>query len=512
MNNIRVLLDTNIVIHRENKIVSNYSIGHLFRWIDRLKYTKVIHQYTISEIQKYRDPETQEAISVKLEAYEVLRTINQPDGDFLNKIEQPEKNENDHIDNCLLYELYLGHVDMFITEDRKLRNKALNLGLMDRVFSINSFITKATEENPDLIEYKALAVKKTYFGDIDINNTFFDTFRNVYQGFDQWFSRKCDEEAYICRSDNETILGFLYLKTENIDENYGDIVPPFLPKRRLKVGTFKVESTGFRLGERFVKIIFDNALKRKVDEIYVTLFTDRKELLALKELLSRWGFSYHGQKYTTGEEVLVKPLHKMIQGKTPKFNYPNFLYSVNKFIMPIYPKYHTTLLPDSKLNTENQIDFLGPEPHRYALQKVYVSWASTNGAKPGDLILFYRMGEEWEIKKYKSVVTTLAIVDEIITNIHNEEELLSQCQNRSVFTTDELKSFWRKDNVNIKILKFIFVKSLNKRLNLDYLQDHNIIEKGKGPRPFTAITDTQFDMIMHDSLTDTEISYVDKNK
>ena len=29
----RALLDTNIIIHRENKRVSNYSIGHLFRWL-----------------------------------------------------------------------------------------------------------------------------------------------------------------------------------------------------------------------------------------------------------------------------------------------------------------------------------------------------------------------------------------------------------------------------------------------------------------------------------------------
>ena len=509
MNNVRVLLDTNIVIHRENKIVSNYSIGHLFRWIDRLKYTKVIHPDTISEIKKYRDPQIQEAFSVKLDAYEVLKIFHEPDDDFLNKIGQPEKDGNDHIDNRLLYELYLGHVDMFITEDRKLRNKAINLGLADRVFSINAFITKATGENPDLIEYKALAVKKTYFGEIDDNDSFFDTFRSVYKGFNQWFSHKYNEEAYICRSDNETILGFLYLKTEDVDENYADIVPPFEPKRRLKVGTFKVESTGFRLGERFIKIIFDNAIKRNVDEIYVTLFTDRSELVALKELLSRWGFLPYGRKSTTGEEVLVKTLHVMDEGATPKFNYPNFLYSVNKFIMPIYPQYHTTLLPDSKLNTENQIDFLGPEPHRYALQKVYVSWAPTNGAKPGDLILFYRIGEKGSYKKYTSVVTTLAIVDEIIDTISSEEELLSQCQNRSVFTTDELKSFWAQNRVNIKILKFIFVASLNKRLTLGLLQDFNIIEKGKGPRPFTEITDAQFDMIMQNSQT--EIRYIDRD-
>ena len=73
-----------------------------------------------------------------------------------------------------------------------------------------------------------------------------------------------------CNTDAGKVLGFLYLKTEGVDENYSDIVPPFKPMRRLKVGTFKVESTGFRLGERFVKIIFDNALQRNVDEIYVT--------------------------------------------------------------------------------------------------------------------------------------------------------------------------------------------------------------------------------------------------
>ena len=505
----RVLLDTNVVIHRENKRVSNYSIGHLFRWIDRLKYDKVIHPYTISEIQKYRDPETQESLSVKLESYEVLRTTHQPDVTFLTQIGQPEKNENEHIDNCLLYELYLGHVDFFITEDRRLRNKASCLGLADRVFSINSFISKASVENPKLIEYKALSVEKVYFGNVDVNDSFFDSFRSTYAGFNQWFARKCDEEAYICRSDDGKILGFLYLKTEGISENYSDIEPMFPPKCRLKVGTFKVESTGFRLGERFIKIIFDNALQRKVDEIYVTLFTDRGELVALEELLYRWGFIFFGIKHNGNreEKVLVKRLHILLNDATPKLNYPNFSHSCNKFILPIMPQYHTALLPDSQLNSENRIDFLGREPHRYALQKVYISWASTNGAKPGDLILFYRMGEHGENKKYKSVVSTVAIIDEIIENISSEDELLSLCQNRSVFTADELKDFWYKYRYNLKILKFIFVKSLTKRLTLGYLWEHNIIAAPGGPRPFTAITDAQFDLIVQDS--ETEIDYVE---
>lgn len=286
----RSLLDTNIIIHRENKSVSNYSIGHLFRWLDKLNYEKLVHPYSIKEIQKYKDQEVQTVFEVKLDAYQKIRTIKEPDENFLEKTGIPEKNNNDKIDDTLLYEVYLNRVDILITEDRKLLKKAAKIGLANRVLSINGFITKATEENPSMIEYKMFAVEKTYFGDVDLNNNFFDSFRNDYRGFDDWFNRKCDEEAYICKSDTGDILGFLYLKVEDENENYSDISPVFSKKRRLKVGTFKVESTGFRLGERFIKIIFDNALQYNVEEVYVTMFSGRDELKALSSLLNRWGF------------------------------------------------------------------------------------------------------------------------------------------------------------------------------------------------------------------------------
>ena len=100
----RALLDTNIIIHRENKKVTNYSIGHLYRWLDKLKYEKVIHPYSINEIRKYRDPETQKAISVKLESYEVIKTIKEPDESFIRILDMPDKSENDKIDNILLFD------------------------------------------------------------------------------------------------------------------------------------------------------------------------------------------------------------------------------------------------------------------------------------------------------------------------------------------------------------------------------------------------------------------------
>ncbi len=68
---------------------------------------------------------------------------------------------------------------------------------------------------------------------------------------------------------------FSYLKIENERESYHDINPQFQPKKRLKIGTLKVELNGFRLGERFLKIVFDNAIAQRVDEVYVTIFPIR---------------------------------------------------------------------------------------------------------------------------------------------------------------------------------------------------------------------------------------------
>jgi len=50
--------------------------------------------------------------------------------------------------------------------------------------------------NDPLVEYKVLAVKKEYFGNINIGDTFFESFKRDYDGFEKWFNRKADEIAY----------------------------------------------------------------------------------------------------------------------------------------------------------------------------------------------------------------------------------------------------------------------------------------------------------------------------
>lgn len=70
----KVLLDTNIVIHREASRILNVDIGVLFRWLDKGKYIKCVHPITIQEIEKNSNQETAKTLGVKLESYEVLKT------------------------------------------------------------------------------------------------------------------------------------------------------------------------------------------------------------------------------------------------------------------------------------------------------------------------------------------------------------------------------------------------------------------------------------------------------
>lgn len=498
----KILLDTNIIIHRENTKVTNQSIGLLYYWLDKLHYEKMIHPYSVKELRKFGDSQMQKLYDVKLLAYFEMKTIAPQSEKFKSELRETPKSENDEIDNQLLYEVHCGRVDMLITEDRRMRNKAIVLGVAEKVFSINAFIEKVTSENPELVNYKHLSVKKQYIGNVDVSNVFFDSLRDSYQGFDIWFAKKSSEEAYVCYSDSNLILGFLYLKTEDIDSDYHDITPQFLPKRRLKIGTFKIDSTGFRLGERFVKIIFDNAIERNVEEVYVTLFENRPELMALEALLKRWGFFDYGTKETNGkkEKVLIKKMKKYDPMLSIKENFPNVNYRVAKRILPIFPQYHTNLLPDSQLKTENEVDFIGNIAHRYALQKVYVTWGMKSDVGVGDIVLFYRTGESGR-KAYTSVLTTVAVIDEFVTNFKNKNQFMDYCENRSVFTKAELNDFWERHRNNICVVKFIYIKSLQSKLNLKYLWDNNIVVPPNGPRPFFKISDEQYKGIIRDSNT-----------
>lgn len=370
----RILLDTNILIHREASTVVNNDIGLLFNWLDKLGYDKCFHPDSIEEISKHRDESVVRTMMIKIKNYQELKTLSVDDSNIV-AIRSSDKSRNDEIDTNIVKELYNNRVDFVITEDRGIHRKALNLGVAEKVYKIDAFIEKVVAENPELVDYQVLSVKKDYFGNVNVDDVFFNSFKRDYSEFKEWFNKKSDKIAYVSRADGE-VKAFLYLKVENAgSEVYSDIIPSFKPKNRLKIGTFKVVSTGFKLGERFLKIIFDNALQYQVDEIYVTIFDKRDEQIRLIQLLEDWGFRYWGEKHTANgiEKVFIKPMPSNEEGISIRSLFPYVRKDSQKLIVPIWPDYHTELFPDSYLNTESPQDYEENEPHRNAIKKIYIS-------------------------------------------------------------------------------------------------------------------------------------------
>lgn len=501
----KALLDTNIIIHRETNRIFNKDIGILFKWLDKGKYTKCIHPVTIAEINKNSNKITVNILNVKLDSYVALRTIAPISPQVKLVSDNIDNNINDINDTQLLNEVFCDRVDILITEDKKIHKKAELLNISDRVFNIDSFLEKVVSENPELVNYKVLSVTKKLFGEVKIEDSFFDSFREDYPGFDRWFNKKSEEIAYVTHNMGN-ILSFLYLKVEDENENYSDIIPPFKPKRRLKIGTFKVVSNGVRLGERFLKIIIDNAIQYKVEEIYVTIFEKSDEQKRLINLLEDWGFNRYGEK--GGESVFVRDFRPSFNIDNPKSTYPFISLDTNIFLVPIYPKYHTELLPDSYLNNESPVNFTENEPHRNAISKAYICRSIERNIKKGDIIIFYRTATIGQSAYHTSVITTIGMVEEKIDGIKDENEFILKCRKRSIFTDNYLKEFWSYSKFRPFVIRFLYIFSfpIGSRLNRKKLLDLKIITGEENElRGLKKITKEQFLTLLRETNTNESI-------
>ena len=173
----KVLLDTNIIIHREAATINKEDIGILFNWIDKLKYSKYIHPVTIEELNRHQDGKTAATMNIKIGSYNLIKNL-APSNDALEYVShQIDITINDINDSRILNEVLCDRVDILISEDKKIHTKAKLLGIADRVFKIDQFLEKVTAENPNFVDYKVLAVKKIDFAQVNLQDSFFDTFR-----------------------------------------------------------------------------------------------------------------------------------------------------------------------------------------------------------------------------------------------------------------------------------------------------------------------------------------------
>jgi Acetyltransferase (GNAT) family len=302
--------------------------------------------------------------------------------------------------------------------------------------------------------------KYDYFKNINLSDPFFDSLKEDYKEFEEWFRRKADDKAYYYEDENG-IQAFLYLKME--DEALTDITPPLPKNKRIKIGTLKINPHGTRLGERFIKKALDYAVVNNIKELYVTVFEKHKSLI---ELLKKYGFEHVAWKTTNNgtESVMLKDLNKFT-GDILK-DYP--LVSIGNttpYLLSIYPEYHTRLFPDSILHNESGYDLIKDISHTNSIEKVYICWMDgVLDIKPGDPIVIYRTTDIPNRAEYRSVATSICVLKELKTkdDFDSLDDFLKYCSKYSVFNQNELTNFFSKKK--LYVLRMTYNLALSKRL------------------------------------------------
>ncbi len=331
----------------------------------------------------------------------------------------------------------------------------------------------------------------SHFKNIDLDDPFFDSLKAQYEEFSDWFLKKAEEKAYVLKDDGNCITGFIYLKIEN--EIIDDVTPQLPAAYRLKVGTFKIDAHGTKLGERVIKKIFDHALQENTEEVYVTVFDTHETLIRLFE---KYGFRKIGTKTTPNgsENVYLRRL-RHLNGDIIR-DYPLVRTThARKFLLAVHPEYHTELFPDSILNNEDS-SIVEDVSHTNTIHKVYVAKLSLSRMQRGDLIVIYRTTDNVGPAYYRSVATSICVVEETKkrSDFANAEEFVRYAETNSVFDRDALIAKYNGEG-RLFCVKMTYNAALTRRIIRGVLLDP--VGISEQPRwDLRELTDEQFNQII----------------
>ena len=347
-----------------------------------------------------------------------------------------------------------GDVDFIITENPILFDMAHQIKIDNRVYSIENFIEKCAVEHRDLDPIKGVIVKEDKMKSLSLNDKFFQSFINDYSPhYKTWFLEKSSDKVYVSKDTNGNVKAILKLKVEYENEDYSKILPSFKPAKRLKISSFKVDYTGQKVGERFIRIIISTALKEKVDEIYVTIFNNSQQKKRLVNLLSDYGFRYYGIK-DINEEVYVK-IMRPCKTFSVGMNFPFVKYETSEFVVPIHREYAKDLLPYVNANLDNE----DVEPYKYSIKKVITLYGDDCRIQGGTILMFYNMTKEHSDR----CIIAIGVVENTYRDVNTEQQYVLRCRKRSILDDKRLEHCWEWRNKEKKLIvvDFLYNYSFN---------------------------------------------------
>jgi hypothetical protein len=311
-------------------------------------------------------------------------------------------------------------------------------------------------------------LRLTKFRELSLDDPFFDSLKATYRNtFEEWFSKKANEELYVVVDNGSRLSGMIYLKEET--GPITDVKPLLSAGKWLKVGTLKVEGRGTKLGERILKKILDTAIAAGMSGIYITVFELHEDIV---RLFGRYGFTQRSIKQSADgtELVLVRQLAEFVGDNSS--DYPFIRTSGKKaWLLAVYPKYHSQLLPDSILTNEPR-EIVRDVSHTNTIHKAYIGRVPLDRMSTGDIIVMYRTSDGQGPARYRSVATSLCVVEEIRSkrDFENAHDFATYVSPHSVFSEAELRKQF-ETNHQLFVARMTYNVAFSKRVTRGRLLD-----------------------------------------
>jgi hypothetical protein len=381
-----------------------------------------------------------------------------------NLIGVSELNTNDWVDDNLLAAVFQKAVQFLVTQDKEIHKKAKRAGLENSVLDVSEAIeylsaglTQSTEPTP------AVRLDKAY--NLNPEAQIFSSLHEDYPGFGDWLDKCANQgrDVFLIDAQKEReYAGLVILNPENSPPNA-------LEGKVLKLCTFKVgdKHVGSKFGELLLKNIFNYAMENSFDWIFVEVFPKHELLIVL---LETFGFEDLKCHKSNGERIFAKPImatdssistkdafefHRRHGPHRVTFN------GINTYAVPIQPQFDELLFPER----QKQINmFQGTTPFGNSIRKAYLCNASIRRLQKGDLLLFYRSGDE-------KAASALGIVEDTLVS-QSVEDIIAFVGKVTVYGEEDIKSLCQKETLAVL---FRQVKVLNEGIPLSTLLEAGVL-------------------------------------
>lgn len=497
----KVLFGTDIMLSYLNRRDYYNGIRLLIDWIDRVGDEKCYDFSTMVILTHF----VSDSAILSLRDFSLIKRVNKASEHILDAIERYATSRymtQQTLSRMKARAIHLellrtNEVDFIVTEAPEFFDVAKLLGYDDLVYHVETFIEKYSAEHRDLDECKGVVVKQCLMGSLSFQDPFFDSFKQEYEPqYTSWFMSKLNDPVFVSIDNHNQLRAILKLKVEDENEDYTLIEPEFQPKKRLKISSLKVDYTGQKLGERFIRIALENAIRLNVDELYGTIFKDSDSRLRLVDLMKTWGFKEWGRK--GNECVLVRDLKSKLTGNLRK-DFPFHQYQGHAYLVPLSEGYFNQLLPSAEVR-QCLTDY---EPRKSSIRKVVVL-NDTIDLPYGTILLFYKRTAFVEERG----VMAIGVVECGHTKFASFQTFKNRCRKHSALPDSQLEMCWERLNGKVSAVDFLFVQSLMKgEIDAQRIEDAGINTSEIYSQHAYALSKDQFFSLIKDTSYESRIIF-----